>query len=68
MNVVLAVVGVVVVDDELDIVHVQPSGSYVGGDKDGRTSGPGGEKKLYGWIERMKEKLSINVRIGKQKS
>lgn len=56
MNVVLAVVGVVVVDDELDIVHVQPSGSYVGGDKDGRTSGPGGEKKLYGWIERMKEK------------
>ena len=33
MNVVLAVVGVVIVDDKLDVVHIQPPGSHVGGDK-----------------------------------
>ena len=55
VDVVLAVVGVVVVDDELDIVHVQPTGSYVCGHQD--VGGPGpevnkvkfdfGQKQIY---------------------
>ena len=35
MNVVLAVVGIVVVNDELHIIHVQTSGGNISGDEDG---------------------------------
>ena len=35
MDVVLAVVGVVIVDDKLDVIHIQPPGGHVGGDQDG---------------------------------
>jgi hypothetical protein len=38
MNVVLAIVGVVVVDDKLHVVHVQTSGRHVRGNQDGRAS------------------------------
>merc|ERR1719342_259336 len=33
MNVVLAVVGVIIIDDKLDIIHVQASSSNIGGNK-----------------------------------
>ena len=39
MNVVLAVVGVVIVYDKLDVVHIQPPGCHVGGDQDGGGAG-----------------------------
>ena len=35
MDVVLAIVGIVVIDDELDIVHVQTSGGDIRGHEDG---------------------------------
>ena len=35
VNVVLAVVGVVVVDDELDVVHVEATGGNIGSNEDG---------------------------------
>ena len=40
MDVVLTVVWVVVVDDELNVVHVESSGRNVCGDKDGRLASP----------------------------
>ena len=39
VNVVLAVVGVVVVDDELNIVHVEATGGNISGNEDGGGSG-----------------------------
>lgn len=41
MNVILAVVGVIVVDDKLDIVNVQAAGRHVSCHQD--TCGPGPE-------------------------
>ena len=35
MNVVLTVVGVVIIDDELHIIHIQSSGGHIGGNQDG---------------------------------
>ena len=40
VDVVLTVVWVVVVDDELNVVHVESSGRNVCGDKDGRLASP----------------------------
>ena len=40
VDVVLGVVGVVVVDHELDVVHVEAAGGDVGGDQDGRGTVP----------------------------
>ena len=34
MDVVLTVVGIVIVDDKLDIIHVQTTGGNIGGDED----------------------------------
>ena len=39
VDVILTIVGIVVVDDELDIVDVETSGSDVGGDEDGGAAG-----------------------------
>ena len=35
VDVVFAVVGIVIVDNKLDVVHIKSSGSDVGGDEDG---------------------------------
>ena len=39
MNIILAIVGIIVVDDELDVVHVEAPGGHVGGDQDGGGAG-----------------------------
>ena len=39
MDVIFAIVGIVIVNDELDIVDVEASGGDVGGDEDGGAAG-----------------------------
>jgi hypothetical protein len=39
VDVILAVVGIIVVDDKLDVVHVQAAGSHVSGHQNTRGSG-----------------------------
>lgn len=46
MDVVLAVVGVVVVDHELDVIHIQATSSHVRGYENTGGSGPGTKQNL----------------------
>ena len=62
VDVVLAVVGVVVVDDELDIVHVQPTGSNVSGHQDIRGPGPEVNKAKFDFVlKRIYDSRHISI-------